>query len=41
MLPGTVLVAESELAVPEVTEQPCTMDLECPSGRCSMWGTCL
>jgi hypothetical protein len=37
-VPGGIVVAE---AVPEVIEQPCTMDMECPSGRCSMWGTCL
>jgi hypothetical protein len=24
-----------------VIEHPCTMDMECPSGRCSMWGTCV
>ena len=28
-------------AAPEETQQPCAMDLECPSGQCSMWGTCL
>jgi hypothetical protein len=38
---GGIAVAEDEpeSVVPE--EQSCTMDLECPSGRCSMWGTCL
>jgi hypothetical protein len=28
-------------AAPEETQQPCVMDLDCPSGGCSMWGTCL
>jgi hypothetical protein len=27
-------------AVPEETYQPCNMDTDCPSGGCSMWGTC-
>jgi hypothetical protein len=28
-------------AAPEETQKPCVMDLDCPSGGCSMWGTCL
>jgi hypothetical protein len=27
--------------VVELVEIPCTMDLDCPSGRCSMFGTCI
>ena len=38
LVPGGIVVAESAL---QPTVQPCTMDLECPSGQCSMWGTCV